>query len=153
MTDTQGADAPQDGDNRLVRRQFAATLRRARASVGQQVASGLGARWRTDDVGTDLTSGVVADECVRLAATLAFAIEMNDADLFCDEIGWLARMFQIRGYDGSRFLPRIFEAYAQACATLGPPETVRALVTPVLDAARRCVLPDGTPPDEADHAG
>jgi hypothetical protein len=139
-----GPAASQGADNAVARREFAAALRRARNTIGQEVAQSLGARWRSNDVGTDLTSGVVAEECQRLVTTLAFAIEMDDATLFCDEIGWLDRMFRIRGYDGARFLPRIFDAYEAACRALGSAESVQVYVTPVLDAARQCIAAVGS---------
>ena len=66
---------------------------------------------------------------------------------------FLPGMSYVVSYDVSRFLPRIFEAYERACGALGSPETVRALVTPVLDAARRCVLSESAAPDGSAHAG
>ena len=145
----QGPDPAAAPNPTQDRRQFAALLRRARSTVGRAVVQTLSARWGLGDVGIDLADGVVADECVRLVATLAFAIEVNDAGLFEDELAWLNRLFQARGYPSGRYIPGILDAYAQACRAVGPAEGVAQWVTPVLDAARHLTAGDGDPDAEA----
>ena len=134
------------------RRAYADALRAGREAIGGRVAAHLAGQWPRAVVGFDLATGLVADECVRLVTTLAFAVELDAPDLFVEQITWLQRLLDARGYDAGRAVTAVITAYRSACLGPAMPDGADALLAVVLDAAARAVAAVGRPATLADEA-
>ena len=121
------------------RRAYADALRAGREAIGGRVAAHLAGQWPRAVVGFDLATGLVADECVRLVTTLAFAVELDAPDLFVEQITWLQRLLDARGYDAGRAVTAVITDMPKApCAAkvlrsawmpAPPPESEPAMVS------------------------
>lgn len=114
----------------VVRGQAEALTRSGTGAVGYWVAPA--------DMGPDQLSEIVGSGLRRLAADLAFAIEMDDAALFVDEIVWLTRLLHVRGYDAEKWVLLTLDTFEASLAAVCPPEVLPA-ASPILAAARQAV--------------
>ncbi len=127
------------------RRAYADALRASQETIGARVATRLAGQWPREVVGFDLATGLVADECVRLVTTLAFAVELDAPDLFAEQITWLQRLLDARGFDAARIVAQVIDAYRSACLGPAMPDGADGLLAAVLDAAADEVAASGRP--------
>ena len=120
------------------RREIAARVRACADDVTRSGTQAVGYWVAPVDMGPDQLSEVVSSGFRRLAEDLAFAIEMDDAALLVDEVVWLTRLLQVRGYDAEKWVLMTLETFEASLAAVCAPE-VLTLAQPILAAGRQAV--------------
>jgi hypothetical protein len=120
------------------RQRVAEMVRHHADAITRSGLQGLGYWLRMPDIGPDRLSEWVGDGFRRLAADLAFAIEMDQPGLLTDNVRWLVQMMQARGYDAEQIAQMTLETFEASLAAVCPAE-VLVWAAPLLAEARLAV--------------